>query len=84
MNKVITVSSTITGEPYKIEADENRLYHMLLNLVDNAIKYSPRETAVSVKVQYDPEQITIQVVDGGPGIPEGDQERIFEKIFSWQ
>lgn len=81
LNKVITVSSTITGEPYKIEADENRLYHMLLNLVDNAIKYSPRETAVSVKVQYDPEQITIQVVDGGPGIPEGDQERIFEKYF---
>jgi two-component system sensor histidine kinase KdpD len=54
---------------------------MLLNLVDNALKYSPRETAVSVQVQYAPEQLTIQVLDEGAGIPEDDLALVFEKYF---
>jgi signal transduction histidine kinase len=81
LHKTIDVSYAITGELYDIEADENRLYHMLLNLVDNAIKYSPRETAVSIQVEYTPEQIGIQVSDGGPGIPEDDLALLFEKYF---
>ena len=81
LHKAIAVSYDITGERYDIEADENRLYHMLLNLVDNAIKYSPSETAVSILVEYTPEQICIQVIDGGPGIPEDDLSFLFEKYF---
>jgi two-component system sensor histidine kinase KdpD len=81
LHKVIEVTCEITGEPYDIEADENRLYHMLLNLVDNAIKYSPRETAVSIQVAYKPEKIWIEVLDGGPGIPEDDLSLVFEKYF---
>ncbi len=81
VHKAIAVSSEIAGEQYDIEADENRLYHMLLNLVDNAIKYSPRNTAISVKVEYDPEQITIHVLDEGPGIPEDYLDKVFEKYF---
>jgi K+-sensing histidine kinase KdpD len=81
LHKAIKVSCDITGEQFDIEADSNRLYHMLLNLVDNAIKYSPRETAVTVQVNYAPEQITIQVLDEGPGIPEADLNKVFEKYF---
>lgn len=81
LHKVIKVDCEIAGDHYDIEADENRLYHMLLNLVDNAIKYSPRETAVSVQVNYDPEQITIHVMDEGPGIPEDSLDKVFEKYF---
>lgn len=81
LHKVIQITCEITGERYDIEADENRLYHMMLNLVDNAIKYSPRETAVSIQVEYAPKQITIQVMDGGPGIPEENLDKVFEKYF---
>ncbi len=81
LHKSISLSSEIAGEPYDIEADENRLYHMLLNLVDNAIKYSPKGTTVFVKVDYTPEQITINVLDEGPGIPEDSLDKVFEKYF---
>jgi K+-sensing histidine kinase KdpD len=81
LHKVIEVDCEITGDPYDIEADENRLYHMLLNLVDNAIKYSPRETAVSLQVEFTPENIIVQVIDEGPGIPEDDLDKVFEKYF---
>ena len=81
LHKAIGISSEISGEPYDIKADENRLYHMMLNLVDNAIKYSPRETAVSIQVAYAPEQITVRVSDEGPGIPEDDLGLLFEKYF---
>jgi len=81
LNKAISLTCAITGERYDIEADENRLYHMLLNLVDNALKYSPRETAVSVQVEYATEQLTIQVLDEGAGIPEDDLAFVFEKYF---
>ncbi|MFO7678750.1 MAG: GAF domain-containing protein [Chloroflexota bacterium] len=81
LNKAISLTCAITGERYDIEADENRLYHMLLNLVDNALKYSPRETAVSVQVLYTPEQLIIHVFDEGAGIPEDDLALVFEKYF---
>ncbi len=81
LHKVIGITSEVTGELYDIEADENRLYHMMLNLVDNAIKYSPRETAVSIQVAYTPEQIMVRVLDEGPGIPEDDLGLLFQKYF---
>jgi K+-sensing histidine kinase KdpD len=81
LHNAIQISSEIVGERYDIEADENRLYHMLLNLVDNAIKYSPRETAVFLQVNYSPEQITIDVLDEWPGIAESDLEQLFEKYY---
>lgn len=64
-----------------ILADENRLYHMVLNLVDNAVKYSPRGTVVEIGVDRTQDEIVIQVCDEGPGIPPEDQKRLFDKYF---
>jgi two-component system, OmpR family, phosphate regulon sensor histidine kinase PhoR len=79
--KNITVRCATEGEPYPILADEARLYHMTLNLVDNAIKYSPRKTEVTVRVTYKGEWIEIQVQDQGPGIPNDELKQVFNKYF---
>lgn len=81
LHKSITIDFKQTGKPYLALADELRLYHMVLNLVDNAIKYSPAETLVTVMLAYAPEEITIRVQDEGSGIPEHDLELIFNKYF---
>lgn len=79
--KSIQVTGKVEGTPYKIRGDGLRLYHMVLNLVDNAIKYSPPSTEVTVTTCYGPEKLVIQVADQGPGIPEQDLPRVFDKFF---
>ncbi len=79
--KSIQITAVTEGTPYQIHGDGLRLYHMILNLVDNAIKYSPDDTEVTVKTCYGPEKLLIQVADQGPGIPEKDLPRVFDKFF---
>jgi K+-sensing histidine kinase KdpD len=81
LNKMITVGLDVVGEPVTIIGDPTRLYHLVLNLVDNALKYSPSETAVSVQLTYDTDAVTLQVQDEGPGIPEKDLPRVFDKYY---
>lgn len=81
LSKQITINYETNGEPVMMLGDPTRLYHMVLNLVDNAIKYSPREKAVSVKLVYEPDAATLYVEDEGSGIAEKDLPRIFDKYY---
>lgn len=79
--KNMSLSSATAGSPYPIEGDERRLYHAVLNLVDNAIKYSPRNTEVRVGLVYKDEHVVVAVQDEGPGIDPDDMPFIFEKYY---
>lgn len=65
----------------KIKADINRLKQVLLNLVDNAIKYSEPEEPITIKVEQKQNQTIIEVGDRGMGIPLQQQSRIFERFY---
>jgi signal transduction histidine kinase len=54
--------------------------HVLQNLVSNAIKYSPRNSRVSISAHNHGTRGRIQVMDRGPGISEDDQERLFQRF----
>jgi PAS domain S-box-containing protein len=62
-------------------ADGDLLSRAVSNLVSNAIKYSPPETAVSISAVCDSGGVSIAVADQGYGIPASDLERIFEKFY---
>ncbi len=62
-------------------ADEDKLRQVLVNLLDNAIKYSPDGGDVTVEVEGGAGRTRVAVRDGGLGIPPGEQERIFEKFY---
>jgi signal transduction histidine kinase len=81
LNKSIAIEVTQQGEPFLILADATRMYHMILNLVDNAIKYSPDESRVDVRLLFEETGITILVQDDGPGIPEDDLDFVFDKYY---
>ncbi|MEL7407288.1 MAG: HAMP domain-containing sensor histidine kinase, partial [Cyanobacteria bacterium J06558_2] len=64
-----------------IKADCNRLKQVLLNLIDNAVKYSEPETPVIIRLRSEYNQAIVQVCDRGFGIPLQQQGRIFERFF---
>nr|WP_201280530.1 ATP-binding protein [Hassalia byssoidea] len=69
------------NESLLVKADYNRLKQVLLNLIDNAVKYSQPDTTVIVKLYQQEESAIIQVRDKGYGIPLQHQSRIFERFY---
>jgi len=69
------------GSPAVALADEDKLRQVLVNLLDNAIKYSPDGGDVTVELSGGVGRVLLTVRDGGLGIPPGEQERIFEKFY---
>ncbi len=61
--------------------DYDKMYEALYNIFDNAIKYSPEGGFVHVDVTVDDEYMTIRIEDNGPGIPETERDRIFERFY---
>jgi PAS domain S-box-containing protein len=61
--------------------DADKLRQILVNLVDNAIKYSPEGTPVAVAVEAGDRRVRLSVIDRGPGIPRAEQERVFERFY---
>ena len=69
------------SEPVLVHADRLVLRQALVNVVDNAIKYSPPGSRVRVVVTGDAATGRIDIVDEGPGIPLAHRERIFERFY---
>lgn len=53
---------------------------VLLNLLDNALKFSPADSPIEVRAWVEPGGVRLQVTDGGPGFLPGEEERVFEKL----
>jgi two-component system sensor histidine kinase KdpD len=54
---------------------------VLVNMLDNALKYSPKGTPIEIEARLDSGQLEIRVLDRGIGISEQELERVFEKFF---
>jgi PAS domain S-box-containing protein len=65
----------------RIEADPEQLRQVLENLIDNALKYGPSEGSVEIGVGRRGRWACFWVRDEGPGVPENERERIFEKFY---
>jgi signal transduction histidine kinase len=78
--KQIGLTSTQCPE-LLVVADEALLRRMFLNLLDNAIKYTPAGGAVTVACDRTASEYTVSFSDNGPGIPAEQQARIFERFF---
>jgi signal transduction histidine kinase len=72
-----------TGVP-PIMADRQRIERVLVNLLANALKYSPRETPVLVRSLRKDEIVEISVTDRGPGISTADLPHVFERYYRSQ
>jgi signal transduction histidine kinase len=62
-------------------ADPDRLRQVIENLVDNAVRHSPRGGTIEVRLEADDGRLTVAVADEGPGIPPAEHERVFERFY---
>ncbi len=77
------ISLKTTGEPpYSWFVDGDLLLQAIINLLDNAVKYSTPPAHISVEIEKKPEEMILRVTDRGMGISRKDLERIFERFYA--
>lgn len=79
--KHITLQTTGLEDTLPAVVDPDKVDKVLSNLLSNAVKYTPEGGTIGLKLDTDGERITFEVSDNGPGIPEDQLERIFERYF---
>ena len=68
-------------EQLEIRADHVRVQQIISNLLDNAIKYSPSHTEISIELSESDSHVVISVIDGGIGIPESEIDKIWDRLY---
>ena len=71
----------LPAEPFFVRVDPDRLERALLNLLDNAQKYGTSGGAIGVRLDPHPEEVVLAVSNDGPGIPETERLRIFDRFY---
>lgn len=79
-DKTIRLDSRYEGQ-LTVNADPDRIIQVLLNIVDNALRYTPTGGAVAISLDADEHNIRVGVHDQGPGIAPEELERIFEPFY---
>jgi two-component system sensor histidine kinase KdpD len=78
------VEVEIAADLPMVPVDAVLFEQVLFNLLDNAAKYAPPDTAISIHSWHDGDVVYLQILDQGPGIPAADLERIFDKFYRVQ
>ena len=79
-NKNQIITQSIPQSIPQVWVDEDMIRRVLTNLLENAVKYTPPGSSISLGAQVEGQQVMMWVQDTGPGIPPGENERIFDKF----
>ena len=69
------------GHALTMEGNAPMLREMVSNLIDNALRYTPENGHVSVELEQTAEIVRLRVVDDGPGIPEAERDKVFQRFY---
>ncbi|CAN7403073.1 DAHL domain-containing protein [Polaromonas sp. LjRoot131] len=76
----VKLALDVQAEGVMVSVDSDRLTQALTNLISNAVKFSPAESWVYVRLLCSARRVRVEVADSGPGIPEEFRKRIFQKF----
>jgi len=69
------------GNDFRIKADRDKIEQIIVNLIDNAIKYTNEAGQINIYIFEQQNEITITIQDNGMGIPKEDVDRVFERFY---
>ena len=78
----VVLARTDGADPLIISGVESRLAQVFRNLITNAATFSPSDGVISITISAEPLEIHIDVDDEGPGIPPGNEEKIFQRFYT--
>src|SRR5262249_46690276 len=52
-----------------------------INLIENAVRYSPESSPIEIAARLEKQEVVIEVMDRGPGLPPGEESRVFDKFY---
>ena len=81
LRKEIRIRLILSGEILYVHADEEKIQQVLYNLVDNAIKFSSRQSEIEIETTEKGGKVFVSVRDNGIGIPKDDQNQIWERFY---
>jgi signal transduction histidine kinase len=64
-----------------IFGDRELLTQLFANLIENAIRHTPKDTLISLRLWVDEETVTARLADTGPGIPEDERDKVFQRLY---
>ncbi len=70
-----------TREPAEVEGDHSRLKQVIVNLLDNAIKYTPEGGGISLTVHAENDSAFLEIADNGPGVSESALPHLFKRFY---
>ncbi|RQD70168.1 MAG: HAMP domain-containing histidine kinase [Halanaerobium sp. MSAO_Bac5] len=79
--KDIEVNMEVEENPPQVYMVKEQIEQVLINLIDNAIKYSPAGEEINIRVEKKADKLYFSIADNGIGIPQEDQARIFERFY---
>ncbi len=77
----LLLTTEIPPEPIQMKIDSARIRQALLNLLGNALRYTPQGGQVKVVLDHSEEVVSIQVADSGVGIPSEDLDKVFDRFY---
>lgn len=77
----VSVIADVSADLPELRADPERLHQVLFNLLDNAVRHTPAGGRVMVRAQAQERSMLLSVEDTGPGIPEDQRARVFERFY---
>jgi signal transduction histidine kinase len=80
LSPIHTVRALVPTDLPSVLADYDRLEEVLVNLVENAIKYSPKGGQVEISARTTSDEVIVSVTDEGIGVAEEDRDRLFERF----
>lgn len=83
-NQTISLDSDSEYPVFLVGRNEALIGSLLRNLLDNAVRYSPRDAKIEVNIQSKSEQTCIEIADSGPGMSEADMAQLGERFFRSQ
>ncbi|MCF6776613.1 ATP-binding protein [Thiotrichales bacterium 19X7-9] len=67
-----------------VKVDDLLFKQVLVNLVENAVKYSPKDKLVMIKLEHEDDNAILRVIDQGPGLPESELSRVFDLFYRFE